>query len=120
MRIALILLSIVALMFIGSISWSLIQSSGTWIQPKSNTENSSNGTDIETLKYQIKTEEKLKELDSVVQELAKKNGINPGTKTTTEENTGSKDVTDVKLSGKFLAQIMPTATLTLTKNNGIF
>lgn len=119
MRIALILLSIVALMFIGSISWSLIQSSGTWIQPKSNSESTSNGTDIETLKYQIKTEEKLKELDSVVQELAKKNGIT-SSKISTEENTGSKNQKEVKLSGKFLAQVMPTATLTLIQNNGIF
>lgn len=119
MRIALILLSIVALMFIGSISWSLIQSSGTWIQPKSNTENSSNGTDVETLKYQIKTEEKLKQLDSVVQELAKKNGITSNAQPTTE-NTSSKNQKEIKLSGKFLAQIMPTATLTLIQNNGIF
>ncbi len=119
MRIAMILLSIVALVFIGSISWSLLDSKNTWMEPRKVTEIGTNGTDIETLRTQIKTEEKLKELETIVKELSKKNGNS----LTTEERKGATDRAPeetVKISGKFLAKVMPTVTLTLVENKGIY
>lgn len=120
MRIALILLSIVALMFIGSISWSLMNSSVNWTENKKTNEGSM-GTDIEELRYKIKTEEKLKELETKYEELARKNGIE--TKNSSNDSTESGNTVnqqEVPLSGKFLSQVMPTASLTLIENNGIF
>lgn len=119
MRIAMILLSIVALVFIGSISWSLLDSKNTWMGQKQITEIGTNGTDIEALRHQIKTEEKLKELELIVKELSKKNG---NTSTTGEQQDTTEKPTEeiVKLSGKFLAKVMPTATLTQVKNKGIY
>ena len=116
MRIALILLSIIALIFITTISWNLMKSDATWMAAGQNTHQVA-GTDIETLKYQIKTEEKIKELEATVTQLAKKNSTNNPPEPASNTNTG-KIV--VRVSGKFLSQIMPTATLSLIDNNGIF
>ena len=116
MRIALILLSIIALIFITTISWNLMKSDGTWMAAGQNTHQVA-GTDIETLKYQIKTEEKIKELEATVTQLAKKNSTNNPPEPASNTNTG-KIV--VRISGKFLSQIMPTVTLSLIDNNGIF
>lgn len=131
MRIALILLSLIALVFIGSISWSLMSHS-EWLFTKKTSPSLDTPIAIETLKYQIKTDEKIEKLNSLVQELAKKNGVTTSsqnsenkndtqtwTSNSTTDNTQTKNV--LKISGKFLAMIMPTATLSLMENtNGIF
>lgn len=129
MRIALIILSILALIFIGSISWSLVNQE--WWKVRIPTipstgqgNNATNGSEsiaIETWKNQLKTEEKLEKLTTMVEELAKKNGAmteeiipKPSTDVTVVETPA------VKPSGKFLALIMPTITPVLDKNSGIF
>lgn len=116
MRIALILLSIVALLFISSISWSLIRGSEAWIPQKVSQSSDTNGTDIEALRQQIKTEEKIKALEEKVAELSKKAWITDTN--TSASTTWSLEV--VPLSGKFLAQVLPTASLELTENTGIY
>ena len=74
MRIALILLSILALIFIGSISWSLIsQDGGINLKRTSNTNPSGDTIVIETWKNQIKTDEKIEKLSNLVSQLAEKN-----------------------------------------------
>jgi hypothetical protein len=130
MRIALIILSILALIFIGSISWSLVSQDG-WkvrvpglssdIQTPEIIENPDNIT-LETWKNQIKTDEKLERLTTMVEDLAKKNG------TYTPESTinlpmsqsGNTDANPVRASGKLLSLLMPTVTPVLTRNSGIF
>jgi hypothetical protein len=73
MRIALILLSILALVFIGSISWSLLSGDG-FVLPKKNTNNLSDSSTESYWRNQIKTEEKIEKLTAIVEELSKKNG----------------------------------------------
>lgn len=68
---------------------------------------------------QIKLEDQIKILSGMVQELSQKNGStqkNLDTKT----QSGTSNTKIVKLSGKFLALIMPTITPSLIENNGIF
>lgn len=117
MRIALILLSILALVFIGSISWSLI-GQGWGLNLKRNTDTMNPSGDslaIETWKNQIKTDEKIEQLSSLVKQLAAQNGVsNPIPNNT---NTGWKSI---EVSGKLLALLMPTVTLTQIDNAGIF
>ncbi len=114
MRIALILLSIVALLFIGMISWNLMKSDAWWPPTKPV---QVQWTDVEILKYQIKTDEKIKQLEQTVEAISKKTGSENVQNTNTETGTPSAAVI---ISGKFLAKVMPTLTLTLTENNGIF
>ena len=68
MRIALITLALTALVFIGSIIYSLAAKDGT-LSLASKTSNSTLDTpiELETLKYQIKNEEKIKELIAKVE-----------------------------------------------------
>lgn len=130
MRIALIILSILALIFIGSISWSLVNQEGWKVRiptiPSTNqAANPSTSVDtiaMETWKNQMKTDEKLEKLTSIVEELAKKNGTYPADEVTPKEaaETTPKEVPAVKPSGKFLALIMPTITPVLEKNAWIF
>ena len=76
MRIALILLSILALIFIGSISWSLInQDGGISLKKTTNINPSGDTLVIETWKNQIKTDEKIEKLSHLVTQLAEKNGV---------------------------------------------
>ncbi len=121
MRIALILLSILALVFIGSISWSLLSQDGWLITKKIST-----SVDTTTEAYwrnQIKTEEKIEKLTALVEDIAKKNGTLPseageaqsGQTTNTET---SRNI--VKISGKLLSLLMPTVTPSLTENTDIF
>lgn len=92
----------------------------------SNSSQGSNGSatdniSLETWKNQMKTDEKLEKLTSMVEELAKKNGTLP--EDITPKNTADttvKETPSVKPSGKFLALIMPTVTPVLDKNAGIF
>ncbi len=116
MRIALILLSILAMIFIGSVTWSLIGQE--WWTPKvrSSMQNVDSIT-IETWKNQIKTDEKIEKLSVMVEELSK------GTTPSRVRNTNQweiKEIEPVKISGKLLALIMPTITPTLIANSWIF
>lgn len=129
MRIALIILSILALIFIGSISWSLVNQEGWKMRiPTISTTTEQNGWSdsadtiaLETWKNQMKTDEKLEKLTDIVEELAKKNGTYSEAGTTKEIiESGPKELPTVKPSGKFLALIMPTITPVLEKNSWIF
>jgi hypothetical protein len=53
----------------------------------------------------------------MVAELAQKNNTNP-LENTIKSGTGDAEIT--KISGKLLGMLMPTITLTLVENNGIF
>lgn len=114
MRIALILLSILALVFIGSISWSLIGQGGGLASIKKSTSSTPSGDSlvIETWKNQIKTDEKIEKLSSLVSELAEKNGIQNTGNNTGQLSTESGSTVSVKVSGKLLSMLMPTVTLT--------
>lgn len=119
MRIALILLSILAMIFIGSISWSLFSSESSWLPRKSWTIGQNVDTiTMETWENQIKTDAKIEKLTTLVEELSRKNGTL--TKTNTSTGTGTENIAILKLSGKFLALIMPSVTPSLIENNGIF
>ncbi len=115
MRIALILLSILAMIFIGSVTWSLIGQE--WWTPKIRSSvQSVDSITIETWKNQIKTDEKIEKLSAMVEELSK--WTNP----TVIKNTLSseeKPIEPVKISGKLLAPLMPTITPTLIENKWI-
>jgi hypothetical protein len=129
MRIALIILSILALIFIGAISWSLVNQEG-WkvrIPTISSTaeqigwSNSADTIALETWKNQMKTDEKLEKLTDIVEDLAKKNGSYTEEVSTKDViESGPKELPAVKPSGKFLALIMPTITPVLEKNSWIF
>jgi hypothetical protein len=125
MRIILIILSILALVFVGGISYSLMSSENGWkISTKSDMTEiiaSKDSITLDTWKNQIKTEEKLNRLTEMVEEIAKKNG----TYRNEDTNTGAEKVEPpvkpvVKPSGKFLALMMPTITPVLVENNGIY
>lgn len=125
MRISLILLSILALLFIGSISWSLI--SQDWgLNIKKVWTTGGQGVDnltIETWKNQIKTDQKIEKLSAMVEELAKRNGVQTpwsDNKTTSSSETGTSSTPAVRVSWKLLSLLMPTATLTQIQNNWIF
>ncbi len=129
MRIALILLSILALIFIGSISWSLVNQEWWKVRiPAISTSNQSNSPwanadslALETWKSQMKTDEKLEKLTSIVEEIAKKNGAyQEETSQTENQESGPREMPAIKPSGKFLALIMPTVTPVLDKNAWIF
>lgn len=130
MRIALIILSILALIFIGSISWSLVNQEWWKVRiPAISSWNQSTtpwgGADslaLETWKNQMKADEKLEKLTSIVEDLAKKNGTYSQDEVTSKENleSGPREIPAVKPSGKFLALIMPTVTPVLDKNWWIF
>ena len=122
MRAVLIILSIAALMFIGGILWMFATKEGSPLSPiKNNTSTiSDESLALETLKYQIKNEEKLNQLQAQLDRIA---GNSPQIeiKPTGETSTGSTETgTVVPVSAKFLSRIMPTIELTITKNDGIF
>ena len=117
MRIALITLALVALVFVGSIVYSI--SSKEWVSlfpRQTKTSPPETSLEIETLKYQIKTEEKLNELTQKIEQLtgewARPNQTQSSTTATWESV--------LPVSGKFLAKIMPAYELTVTKNSWIY
>mgnify|MGYP006888932808 CR=1 FL=1 len=119
MRIALILLSILALIFIGSISWSLIsQDGGIHLKKTSNINPSGDTLVIETWKNQIKTDEKIEKLSNLVSQLAEKNWVQNWEIWTSQTQTGKTNT--VKISGVLLSLLMPTLSLTEKENTGIF
>ena len=70
MRIALILLSILAMVFIGSVTYSLVGQGG-WTPKIRSTEPNVDSITLETWKNQIKTDEKIEKLSAMVEELSK-------------------------------------------------
>lgn len=123
MRIALILLSILALVFIGSISWYLISQDWWWWIKKQWTNTNQILNTINASDYwhnQIKLEDQIKMLSGMVQELSQKNTPLPKNQTESKTQSGNTDISVIRLSGKFLSLIMPTITPSLTENHGIF
>lgn len=129
MRIALITLALTALLFIGSIGYSIVQKNPTLFQ-KTQISGTETPLAIETLKYQIKTEEKINELSKKIDALSKTQVMTSslevsqtGSGTQDQSGTVQSEIKDKKIlpvSWKFLARIMPTYELTHIKNNGIF
>ncbi len=117
MRIALITLALVALVFVGSIVYSISSKEGVSLFPKQNkTSAPETSLEIETLKYQIKTEEKLNELTQKIEKLT---GEWVGQSQIQSSTTATWE-TALPVSGKFLAKIMPAYELTLTQNAWIY
>lgn len=136
MRIALIILSLMALLFIGGISWSLVNQEWGW---KINLPRSTVGTNtdvdtitLETWKNQIKTEEKISRLTEMMEELARRNNVPLSTENSspsvTPTNTATGDTQTgsdlvmfaVKPSPKLLGLLIPTLSPMLEENHGIF
>lgn len=118
MRIALITLALTALLFIGSIIYSLM--GNETLNVGSNT---SWGADtpiaIETLKYQIKNEERINELMKKVEAISAAQwggDLTLGIGQTGTTSTGKI----IPLSWKFLSRVMPTLNFTLVDNAGIY
>ncbi len=125
MRIALIILALTAFAFIGSIVYTLFgKESGLTLPTKTQTTKTETPMELETLKYQIKNEQKIDELSKKIDSLvASQGGIIVGTNSDTSTGAISSWTTNptaIPLSGKFLSQVMPTLEFTLTKNTGIY
>jgi hypothetical protein len=124
MRIALITLALVALWFIGTIIYSIAlkDSSGILALPKApkSTAIQDSAIALETLKYQIKTDEKIDELTRKIESLNAGNNVSlwvTAMKKIDSTTTGSEIL---PISGKFLAQVMPTLEFSVIDNNGIY
>jgi hypothetical protein len=121
MRIALITLALTALVFIGSIIYSLAAKDGGFsLASKSSIQSPETPIELETLKYQIKNEEKIKELIAKVETLtaAQNGGVLPEVTVSSGKTATGKTV--IPLSGKFLAKVMPALEFSLTVNTGIY
>lgn len=131
MRIALITLAVAALAFIGSIIWIFATKNGISLIPMegagTNVKISNETANLEILKSQWKTEERIKNLEAKIESLS---GKNPTTEITISSsgstgsiapqsisNTGN---TVVPISAKFLTKIITKVNLVLTKNSGIY
>lgn len=112
MRIALITLALTALVFIGSIVYSLFGGTSSISLPARTSNKVETPIEIETLKYQIKNEEKINALMEKVDALSAGNQ--------TQSTVTSSWSAPVPLSGKFLAQVMPAMEFTLIDNAGIY
>jgi hypothetical protein len=121
MRIALITLALTALVFIGSIIYSLTAKEGTLsLASKVSNKVPETPIELETLKYQIKNEEKIKELIEKVEILTASQNV--GTLPEWIAGTGNTATgkTALPLSGKFLAKVMPALEFSLVANTGIY
>ena len=132
MRIALIILAVTALAFIGSIIWIFVNKNGIDIipqKPSTEVKISNETASLEILRSQWKTEERIKTLEAKIDALSGKTpGViqnsstdNTGTtlsnQTNTNSNTGN---TIIPISAKFLTKIISKVNLTLIKNTGIY
>lgn len=118
MRIALITLALTALVFIGSIIYSFANKNGTIaLVPTKTTKIPETPIELETLKYQIKNEEKINTLMEKVEALSASQGGIVRQWGTTDTYTWAQVI---PLSGKFLAQVMPTMEFSLVENTGIY
>jgi len=118
MRIALITLSLVALLFIGSLmysfAWGKIWALSLPKIPSSSTETP---IAVETLKYQIKTDQKLEELTKKLDSLT----IRPQNDINTISSSWTLDtLSPIPVSGKLLSILMPKMEFSLTWSIGIY
>lgn len=126
MRAALIIFALISLTFIGTIIYTLAWRDGnSSFLTKETTVKvpvSADDLDLETLKYQIKLEQKVDELTKKIEQLNPEIVSSSTRLTTPVSETGSTQTgqTIIPISGKFLAQVMPTLEFTLIENNGIF
>lgn len=126
MRAALIIFALISLTFIGTIIYTLAWRDGvSSFIPKDTTAKlptTSDDIDLETLKYQIKLEQKVEELSKQIEKLSPDSVGTPQVAGSTESVSGSTQSgwANIPISGKFLAQVMPTLEFTLIENNGIF
>jgi len=122
MRIALITLALTALLFIGSIVYSFLDKDGNIsIRTASvqSTRSLDSAMDIEVIKNQIKTEEKLNKIMEKVETLAQGQwtiDISRNASNQQKNSTGRI----LPLSWKFLAQVMPELDFSLIQNNWIY
>ncbi len=123
MRIALITLALVALGFIGTIIYAIAGKDGTFLTlPKASTKSTTTVDTpiaIETLKYQIKTDEKLEALTRKIEALNPETSVAAKTSLAMANNSGTGEEI-IPISGKFLSQVMPTLEFSLIENNGIY
>lgn len=123
MRIVLIILSIAALSFIGFIVWMF---AGKNITPQTGNAPHTDAVDaslaVETLKYQIKTEQKLNELSARLDEITgtKTDTTTPALDTSTSTWEPEKENAPIPVSAKFLSKILPTIELKQIDSTGIF
>jgi hypothetical protein len=128
MRIALITLAVAALAFIGSIIWIFAQKNGINLIPSStNTiKVSSETTNLEILRSQWKTEDRIKELEAKIDRLSGNSPQDVSTGSSTLANTQTLTTTPVTppitpISAKFLGHIIQKVSLSLTGNtDGIY
>jgi hypothetical protein len=118
MRIALITLALTALVFIGSIVYSL--AGKNWLSLSTqldSTKKVETPIEIESLKYQIKNEEKINELMKKVESLSAWQDWIDRWSIDTATSTGK---ISIPISGKFLSQVMPTLEFSLVENSWIY
>lgn len=123
MRIALITLALVALWFIGTIIYSIALKDGGMIAlPKStkSTTIQDSAIALETLKYQIKTDEKLDELNRKIESLNANSDVSLWVTSIKKIESSSTGSDLLPISGKFLAQVMPTLEFSVIENNWIY
>ena len=120
MRIALITLALTALVFIGSIVYSLTGKDGWSILINKNNISKPSETpiELETLKYQIKNEEKINQLMEKVEALTRQSWIGVDEVAWSENSLSGASV--IPISGKFLAQVMPTLEFSLIPNVWVY
>ncbi len=120
MRIALITLALTALVFIGSIVYSLTGKDGWSILINKNNISKPSETpiELETLKYQIKNEEKINQLMEKVEALTHQSWIGVDEVAWSENSLSGASV--IPISGKFLAQVMPTLEFSLIPNVWVY
>lgn len=136
MRIVLVILSTAALLFIGGIVilTGMNDKNGAHIfshQPNISVPAAPTGNTtsldtlaVETLKHQMKTEQKLEELEKKLDQIAGKNIVTAPEITTlaTSETPQiiQNEAVTIPISAKFLAKILPTIEPTKIENSGIF
>ncbi len=129
MRIALITLAVAALAFMGSIIWIFAQKNGINLIPTStgNIKISSETTNLEILRSQWKTEDRIKELEAKIDKLSGNNPQDVSTGSATPANNPTTQAPNnpsppiIPISAKFLGYIIQKVTLTLTGNtDGIY
>jgi hypothetical protein len=129
MRIALITLAVAALAFVGSIIWIFAQKNGINLIPTNagSIKISSEATNLEILRSQWKTEDRIKELEAKIdrlsgtqtQDISTGSIVSGNTPTLQSSNPPTPPITPI--SAKFLWHIIQKVSLTLTGNtDGIY
>ncbi len=119
MRIALITLALTALVFIGSIIYSLAWQSWKLTLPTTTKQPIEDQLDVRSFEYQIKNSEKIDELTKKIDALTTPQAwiiVDPE-KIEPKVSTGK---VVLPLSWKFLARVMPAIEFTVVSNSGIY